>query len=413
LPDDEFDVVVVGAGAAGLAASERLASTGLSYVVLEARDRAGGRAWTVDAAPGMPVDLGCGWLHSAETNPWAAIAERQGRTLDKSPPPWSRPGAHIGPNRHRMPEFTAALSRFRERVEAFSPDGPDAALDTLLESGDPANPLIDAVSTYYSGAELAKVSAIDLRTYEDSGVNWRVREGLGAVIAELAIGAPVRYGCAVRAIDRSGARLAIETGMGVVQCRAAIVTLSSALLAKAPDLFRPALPAKIEAAEKLPLGLANKLFLHLEDPTAFEPDTRAFGKIDDRATAAYQFRGQGRPLVECFFGGELADELDKGGLDAAASFAAGELSGLFGAGIRKTIRPLRFHGWRKDPWAAGAYSYARPGFATCRTELAAPVEDRIFFAGEACSTSSYSTAHGAYETGVQAAENAVAAMKLR
>src|SRR6185437_7659429 len=186
LAHDEFDVVVVGAGAAGLAAAERLATSGLSHLVLEARERPGGRAWTTRLGNGEVADLGCGWLHSAATNPLAGVAERQGLTLDKSPPPWGRASAQVGPNRSSAGAFLAALGRFRERVDARPPGAPDVACSALLQPGDPFNPLIDAVSTYYSGAELEKVSAVDLAAYEDSGVNWRVREGLGAVVAGLA-----------------------------------------------------------------------------------------------------------------------------------------------------------------------------------------------------------------------------------
>jgi monoamine oxidase len=414
LPHDEFDVVVVGAGAAGVAAADRLASTGLSFVVLEARERSGGRAWTVTPGEGLPpVDLGCGWLHSAETNPWAEIAVRQGRTLDKSPPPWARAGSQIGPNRDAMAGFNAAIGRFRDRVAAFPPDSPDAALETLIEPGDPFNPLIDAVSTYYSGAELAKVSVHDLAAYEDSGVNWRVREGYGAVVAGLAATASVRYRCPVRAIDHSGRRPVVETDLGAVRCRAVIVTLSTGVLARTPDLFRPALPEKTEAAEQLPLGLADKVYFRLDGAEAFEPDSRAFGNINARATAAYHIRPLGRPIVECYLGGDLAEGLEAGGIEAAADFAADELAGLFGAGFRKSLRPLCYHGWRTDPWAAGAYSYARPGFAGNRAKLAEPIDGRIFFAGEACSRASYSTAHGAYQTGVSAAEGVARALASR
>ncbi len=413
MPHDEFDVVVVGAGAAGVAAADRLASTGLSFVVLEARERPGGRAWTVTPVDGLPLDLGCGWLHSAETNPWAEIAVRQGRKLDKSPPPWARAGSQIGPNREAMAGFNAAIGRFRERVAAFPPDGPDAALDTLLTPGDPFNPMIDAVSTYYSGAELEKVSVHDLAAYEDSGVNWRVPDGYGAVVAALAATAPVRYRCPVRAIDHSGRQVMLETDLGAVRCRAVIVTLSTGVLARAPDLFRPALPDKTEAAEGLPLGLADKVYFRLEGAEAFEPDSRAFGNINARATAAYHIRPRGRPIVECYFGGELAEGLEAGGMDATAAFASDELAGLFGAAVRKSLRPLCYHGWRTDPWSAGAYSYARPGFVACRASLAESVDGRIFFAGEACSPSSYSTAHGAYETGISAAESVARTLGAR
>ncbi len=411
MPHDEFDVVVVGAGAAGLAAAGRLAESGVSCLVVEARDRAGGRAWTSPVANGERVDLGCGWLHSADRNPFVAIAEAQGRSIDKSPPPWGRDTALVGPNRGRTAAFSEALGRFRQRVETRPSSAPDVACDTLLEPGDPSNPLIDAVSTYYSGAELAKVSAADLAAYEDSGVNWRVREGYGAVVAGLAEGLLVRYRCPVSRIDRRGTRLAIETAAGVLRARLVVVTLPSDVLAATPDLFHPALPEKTEAAGRLPLGLADKLYLELLKPHDFPVDSRAFGSIGRRDTGAYHFRALGRPLIEAFYGGELAESLERGGEAGAADFALAELTALFGSDFRHTVRPLRFYGWRGDPYARGAYSYARPGGVRARGALAAPVEDRLFFAGEACSATRFSTAHGAYETGRNAAEAALRALR--
>jgi monoamine oxidase len=273
--------------------------------------------------------------------------------------------------------------------------------------------MIDAVSTYYSGAELHKISAADLAAYDDTGVNWRARGGYGAVFAEIAQGLHIRYGAQVSAIDRSGATLAVETASGALRARAVIVTLPSDVIAQTPDLFRPALPAKTEAAGDLPLGLADKLFVELLAPQDFPSDARAFGDIRSRATGAYHFRPHGRPYIEGFFGGECAEAMERGGQGAAWDFALNELIGLFGADIAKRMAPLRYSCWRTDPFARGAYSYAKPGKIASRVALAAPVEDRLFFAGEACSPNFFSTAHGAFETGQEAARQAEAALKRR
>ena len=85
-----YDVVIIGAGAAGLAAALRLHATNLKMLVLEARNRPGGRAWTHHEARG-PIDMGAGWLHSADRNPLVTVAERQGFTIDRSTPPWQKP----------------------------------------------------------------------------------------------------------------------------------------------------------------------------------------------------------------------------------------------------------------------------------------------------------------------------------
>jgi monoamine oxidase len=289
----------------------------------------------------------------------------------------------------------------------------DAAAATLLDPNGRWNDLIRATGTYVSGAELEQVSVRDLGRYDDTGVNWRVVEGYGTVIAAHGASLPVTLGCPVRAIDWSGRRLRVETAHGSIAADAAIVTLPSALLAEQKIAFTPGLPAKAEAAAGLPLGLADKLFLSLSDAGEFEKDSRLFGRTDRSGTATYHLRPFGRPQIEVYFAATLAAELEAAGEAAFLDFAVAELIGLLGSDFARRIRPLHLHRWGIDPLSRGSYSYALPGKADCRAMLAAPVDDRLFFAGEACSTNDYSTAHGAYLTGVVAADQAIAARRGR
>ena len=181
------------------------------------------------------------------------------------------------------------------------------------------------------------------------------------------------------------------------------------MLAEQKIAFTPGLPAKAEAAAGLPLGLADKLFLSLSDAGEFEKDSRLFGRTDRSGTATYHLRPFGRPQIEVYFAATLAAELEAAGEAAFLDFAVAELVGLLGSDFARRIRPLHLHRWGIDPLSRGSYSYALPGKADCRAMLAAPVDDRLFFAGEACSTNDYSTAHGAYLTGVVAADQAIAA----
>src|SRR5580658_9706559 len=96
MPGSDVEVVVVGGGASGVAAARRLRESSIDCLVIEARPRLGGRAWTVVGPSGFALDLGCGWLHSADRNPWVAAAQQQGATIDKSPPPWMRSAWDIG-----------------------------------------------------------------------------------------------------------------------------------------------------------------------------------------------------------------------------------------------------------------------------------------------------------------------------
>ncbi len=407
------DIAIVGGGAAGIAAARALHEAGADYRLLEARDRLGGRAWTVDDASGFALDMGCGWLHSADQNPWVEIARAQGRNIDKTPPPWERASAHVGPPDERLKSFGGALAGFRGAVESLAEDAPDRPASDFLDPSGPSNALIDAVSTYYSGAELHKVSSRDLARYDDTGVNWRIPEGYGRVVAAHGADLNVRLNCEVERIDHGGRSLRIETSRGAVEARAVIVALPSRILAERETLFFPDLPDKRQAASDLPLGLADKLYLSLAGAEEFEPDSRAFGVFDRTQTAAYQFRPLGRPLIEAYFGGDLAADLEAEGEPAFFAFASRELRSLFGADFLKRIAPRPMHGWARDVWARGSYSYARPGKADSRATLAEPIDNRLFFAGEACSRSDYSTAHGAYRTGVVAAGQALAAIRRR
>jgi monoamine oxidase len=400
------DVLIVGGGAAGIGASLRLTAVHVPHLIVEARSRLGGRGWTI--ADVHPLDMGCGWLHSADENPWTGIAATQGRTIDRTPPPWTRPSTNIDMPLGDQADFGSAFGDFYDRLHAAK-DEPDRPASSLLKPNGRWNTLLNAVSTYINGAELDRVSMHDFALYHDTEVNWRIKEGYGATIAAAA-GDNVLLDCPVAEIDHSGGLISVRTAKGMLTAKTVIVTISSALIAQECIRFTPALPKKSEAAANLPLGLANKLFLALDNAEEFEPDSRVFGDPKDAGTAAYHIRPFGRPLIEAYFGGSLADDLEREGGRAFIDFATQELTGLMGSGLATRIRPIRLSQWRKDEYALGSYSYARPGCHNDRARLAKPVDNRIFFAGEACSPTSYSTAHGAYHTGVAAAAQAMAAL---
>lgn len=213
----------------------------------------------------------------------------------------------------------------------------------------------------------------------------------------------------MRTIDHSGARLKIETTKGTLTADKVIVALPSTLIAEEAVRFTPDLPEKIAAARGLPLGLADKLFLALEHAEEFEPGSHLFGRTDRTATATYHIRPFGHAQIEVYLAGDLAWELEKGDARALVDFAVGELVGVLGSDFAKRLKLIRIHPWGCDPFARGAYSCALPDHAENRARLAAPVDDRLFFAGEACSLNDFSTAHGALFTGLATAETVLTA----
>jgi monoamine oxidase len=410
MTESDTEVVIIGGGAAGIAAARHLTEAKVPCLILEARSRLGGRAWTERDATGHALDLGCGWLHSADRNPWVPIATEQRRTFDKSPPPWMRPSMTGVIPLAEQKDFTRALADLFERVGPAVAQG-DVVASTLLPADKRWHGLLNAAATYISGAEFDKLSALDFHRYDNSDVNWRVREGYGAVIAAHGQDLPVKFDCTVTRVDHRGKRLKIETSQGEIAADRAIVTLPTTVLAQTEGLFAPALLRKTEAATRLPLGLADKLFMSLDGAGDFEVEGRLFGRMDRAGTGNYHFRPFGRPMIEAYFGGRLAHELETGGDAAFFDFARAELIDLLGSGFGARIKPLRIHRWAADPYARGSYSYAVPGAADERAVLAETIDARLYFAGEATSPHDFSTAHGAYETGVSAAEAIIAARK--
>jgi monoamine oxidase len=412
LPSD-INVAIIGAGAAGLGAANALKHSGLSFVVLEARDRVGGRAHTIQAAPAIVFDAGCGWLHSADENSFVPIAGQLNFEIDKTRPPWREQAFDKAfPIQERM-DFIKALDAFYDRAEVAAKQarqqGRDSAANLYLEPGNRWNPMIDAISTYVNGCELDAVSILDMDAYEDSEINWRVRRGYGALIAAYGASCPLALNCAVTLIDHSGKRVRLETSQGTLLADKVIVTVPTNLIADGAIRFHPRLPAKVDAARGLPLGLADKVMLALDEPESLPKDGNLRGATMRTAMGSFHLRPFGQPCIEGYFGGSFARSLEDAGPGALAAESINEIVSYLGNDYRRKLKPLAESRWAHDPFARGSYSHALPGHAGARAVLAAPVDGRLFFAGEATSPGFFSTAHGARDSGERAAEEVIKA----
>ncbi|MGO9391622.1 flavin monoamine oxidase family protein [Rhodoblastus sp.] len=404
-----MDVVVVGAGAAGIAAARRLARTRLSVQLIEAATRIGGRAWTCNIA-GLPLDLGCEWLHSADRNPWTRLAKAAGFAIDRRDPAWGSQYRDLGFTQAEQAAAHQAFADWTEHLQS-SPPRSDCAADAM-EPGGAWNAFIAAMCGFISGAAPDRFSAKDFAAYDKASTdnNWRAPSGYGALIAaSLPRPIDLRLSTPITSIELDRAGLVMATPYGSIRARTAILTLSTAALSADAIKLPPGLDAWRRAAASLPLGRNEKVFLEILGDSPFESETHALGDPRDPHTGSYYIRPLGRPVIECFFGGEGSKILEAG---PAAGFehAADQLAALFGSGIRRFLRPLVATCWSRTTHIGGAYSYALPGHAAARADLARPFEQRLFFAGEATRTIDFSTAHGAYASGVRAAEEAIAAL---
>jgi monoamine oxidase len=379
-------------------------------MVLEAATRVGGRAHTV-TPDGFCLDLGCSWLHSADQNPLAKLAPSLGFEVDTSPAAWTRPALDVNFPRADQQAYHAAFQRLQDRIEAAAGEQQDRPASDLIPPGDQKwRPLLDAFSGYYNGVALDEVSVKDYAAYQPTAKNWRAPQGYGALIASLARGLDIRLSTPVRRIRHDRERVEVVTDAGVLEARVALIAVPTSIIAGGEISFEPALPDKIDAAAVLPLGHVEKAFLKLDEPGALPIERRVYGRTDTAETGSYTLRPLAMPVVEGFFGGDLASALAEAGQGAKMAFAIDELAAVLGSDIRRRLSPLAESGWADDPHIRGAYSHARVGQSGARAVLARPVSGRLFFAGEACSPHAFSTAHGAFESGVAAAQAALAAL---
>lgn len=408
------DIVVIGAGAAGLAATRTLIERGFSTVCVEARDRIGGRAWTDSETFGVPFDRGCAWLHSGDINPWRPIAADLGFTVIEQKQVWQGRLGDRWLGESEGADWDRVIAARLAAIAAVGASGRDVAASTVPAEREMWSPVAEAVISWYTSADSDQVSTLDIFNANDTNVDWPIVEGYGALVACYGEGLPVSLATPATRIAWGDRAVAVETASGTVQSRAAVVAVPTNVLASGAIRFDPPLPiAKQEAIHNIPLGNAEKIIFQIEgSPFDMRPGTFGIARADVSYTAGYQFYPFGRPLVIGFLGGSCARDLAAAGEEAMLDFGIAELVQMLGGDVRRHIGKSAVTKWADDPFIRGGYSAARPGHTHRRADLSAPLDGKLFFAGEACSIDAYATCHGAYLTGVAAANAAAAALQV-
>ena len=404
------DVIVVGAGCAGLTAAKALIAKGASVAVVEARTRIGGRAYTESETFGVPYDHGAAWLHSADINPITPIAEELGYTFvdEENNDVWLYLDGEDA-DEEDYEDFFDAYEGMHERLkEADEEYDSDLSFQALVRPETRLEILAaERFGPFEAGVDIGQLSVMDVNQQLGTGVEWMVPMGLGSVVADYGRGVPVSLSTKVETIRWGGKEVEVVTNQGTLRAKAVIVTVSTEIVSRGDIKFDPQLPSwKRSAFEGVPMGVLDKITLQFEEDLFEANMVTSYYQDEDGLMLDYLLRPFDLNVVVTFVGGSMARELEKAGDEAAIELALEGLAEAFGEDVWDGFEKGHFTKWASDPFAYGAYSSASVGHAQDRKKLARPVDDRLFFAGEACSPEWATQVPAAYITGLQAAEDA-------
>lgn len=410
------DVVVIGAGAAGLAAAHELQAQGKSVVVVEAASRMGGRAWTESETFGVPYDQGAAWINASNINPFTRIAREGGFDLVD----YTNAGSafYVDGKRATAAQSAAygrAWSAVGDALAEAGEAGQDIAASEVMPKGMKYSGTVKSwIGPMDWGVDMSDLSTADYWNSGESQPSFMVREGLGAVVEYYGQDAPVVLNAPVSEIDWSGTGVRVTTSQGVISAKAAIVTVSTGVLASGAIRFTPALPITTqEAVDGLPMGLLMKIALQFDGAKLGLADNSWLDyAVPEEMPAKASFFVTwpfGGDISVGFAGGKFGWELSAEGPEEAVDFALGELVKIAGSDARKHFVKGTMSNWADNPLTLGAYAAARPGQYGARAALEAPLGDKVWFAGEALGADYTGLVSGAYFSGKSMAQRLVEA----
>lgn len=413
-------VIVIGAGLAGLAAARDLKARGHDVVVLEGRDRIGGRVWTGSKWPELPVDLGASWIHGTTTNPLTTIARRIKARLVATDYDdtitYNTNGAPISSaDEKRITQLRKQLDRAIS-VQSRKDDAPIRDIADAVFAASDRSPETERFLNFILSGEIeaeyaGSVENLSAHWFDASrsfpGKDVLFPDGYRVITDYLAANLQIELRQKVTTIDWTGPGVRVVTDKGEFTADRVIVTLPLGVLKAGAVQFTPALPAeKTDAISKLGMGVLNKCYLRFAE--AFWPDAvdwleyipAQFGEWTEWVSLQKSLK---QPVLLGFNAGDHAASMEAWTDQQIVASAMQTLRIIYGAEIPEPV-DFQITRWASDPFAYGSYSFQATGSRVqMRTTLAAPLEKRLYFAGEATSRSYFSTAHGAYFSGQRAA----------
>jgi monoamine oxidase len=407
------DVVVIGAGVAGLAAARALAAAGLRIQIVEARNRIGGRVLTDQDTLGAVWERGCTRLpRAAAGDDLGALANAMKEPLRVDEPALRLHDAGRPRDAAGIASFLSLRARVDRELAEAAGRGLDVAALAVLSRELRASPDFPAVAADFHlqrGVGLERVSALDVAGQDDGRHGLLLARGLSAFVESLAHKLPLRLSTPVRRVRLGGPRARIETENGTIEAAIVVVAVPAAVIAGGGLAFDPPLPeAVLQCCHDLPGGLVDKVGLRFRK-TPLAGLAGYLAPHGDNAAAALRVLvppGVGNFCIAEISGAE-AVELEAAGETAQIDFALAALKDLLGSGVAKDLDKGSATRWLADPWSRGSHSYALPGRFPARETLMRPVLGQLLFAGEHTAATRAGTLHGAWRSGGRAAGQAL------
>ncbi|MDP4097377.1 FAD-dependent oxidoreductase [Paenibacillus sp. P96] len=402
----DADVVVIGAGASGLAAARTLIGYGKSVITLEARNRIGGRAWTDTKTFGVPFDLGCRYLHDEPVNPWVEYAkDNKFELYPKSDYLHFLTAGGIKLSAKEVRDFQDSYDSAIRKILDKGKNGIDLSVSSILGSAGKWDEYVAKMLGLWTfGIETEVLSTLDFSQATGHGPDWFCRQGFGSIVNHYGQNVPVHLNTSVQRIEWGSHGVSVKTNSGTITAKTVIITVSTGVLASETITFSPPLPSwKIRAIEELPMIQCNHITLKFQkDIFALGSDQAILTEDDHRVGITSNISNTG--LVLMWVGGHLASDLEESGEEGAVDFALKKIESLLGTRTTREFTKGATTRWGRDPRSYGSYAMAKPGSHRYRKDLSLPIDQKIFFTGEACNSTYIGSCHGAYLAGVDTAK---------